>query len=112
MLEFWALRPNESAEMVDGAIEYDPNRKPEFSIEIAAFHRILDNGLTRFASEIGLSYFDDVLIDEKSSQKILNILMEIDKRLNPSGARTENRVMAEFFSNAVSQNLKVVVVCD
>ena len=44
--------------------------------------------------------------------KILSSLLKIDAALSPAGARTEGRVMAEFFTEAISRNFDVVVICD
>ena len=117
MLNFWMLDVEQATQIIDGAIEDGiendpPCRKPDFSIDITPFHRILDSGLSHLASELGFSYFNDALLEVESSEKILSSLLKIDAALNPVGARTEGRVMAEFFTEAISRNFDVVVICD
>ena len=112
MLDFWILKVDEDLTFLDGAVDCSPCRAADFSIGMSAFEGLLKNGLEQLASRVGLSYLDDALINVESSKKLLIALEEIDKRLNPSGARTECRVMAELFSLAVDLERPIVVVCD
>ena len=112
MLWFWIVYSDEIIEFEDGAIKDPPDRQPDFLIDIRPFHRILDNGLKQLASEVGLSFNSDVLLEVESCEKILNVLLKIDAELNPAGNQTENRDMAEFFNEAISRNLRVVAYCE
>jgi len=112
MLWFWKVSSDVVIEFEDGAIKAPPDRQPDFFMDIRPFHRILDNGLSHVASEVGLSFNSDVLLEAESCEKILDVLLKIDTELNPDGNQTENRAMVEFFNQAVSRNLRVVAYCD
>lgn len=112
MLEFWLLKSEQTVVFKDGALSDQPDWESEYSIDITAFHRALDLGLGEVASDVGLSFFNDALIEVEASKKILAVLLDIDAKLNPAGNQTDTRAMAELFSKAVCNKQRVVAVCD
>ena len=112
MLDFRVLEPGEEIGFSEGAVECSPHRAPDFSIDIDAFHRILDHGLAQIASDVGLSFFQDALLEWESCKSVLAVLVRIDESLKSASAQTETREMTDLFSRAVRQNLGIVVVCD